>query len=107
MRSLEQSLAPSGAPTSLGAVQVTHLPPRGAVQVTHPLIITLDRGASLSFHVTGASTVAQVSLTWTKRVVPYCFIAIHQGRRARGRAGPCMTNHGDSTENIKRTLSFR
>ena len=92
MRSQEQSLAPSGAPTLLGAVQVTLLPPRGAVQVTHSLIITLGRGASLSSHVTGASTVAQVSLTWTKRVVPYCFIPIHQGLRARGRAGLCMTN---------------
>ena len=101
MRIHGAKLTPSGAPTSLGAVPVTHLPPRGAVPVTHSLIITLDRGASLSFHVTGASTVTQVLLTWTKRATPYCFVTIHQGLRARGRAGPCMTNHGDSTEQYK------
>ena len=101
MRSQEQSLAPSGAPTLLGAVPVTHLPPRGAVPVTHSLIITLERGASLPFYVSGASTMTQVSFTWTKEMVPYCFVTIHQGRRARGRAGLCMTNHGDSTEQYK------
>ena len=76
MRSLEQSLTPSGVPISMGAVPVTHLPPRGAVPVTHPLIITLERGASLSFYVSGASTMTQVSFTWTKRMVPYCFVII-------------------------------